>query len=182
MEQKYFLKNCSGWSIWDVHLMYDLIHCYDVLHLCSVFPFTSDRDHSVHEFLFMPTFSDEMRQWIKRARPPREKWRGTWRRNLRMSGFSGLFLFQLPRSPTSQEVMFLTIQVKGPTQEFKKLTTQCWLKMKRAWSLSRQTNPSINQSRQVQRPIVRTTSQSSQLPLLHVSQSKESWFLNSLSY
>ena len=32
-------------------------------------------------------------------------------------------LFQLPRSPTSQEVMFLTIQVKGPTQEFKKRTT-----------------------------------------------------------
>lgn len=32
-------------------------------------------------------------------------------------------LFQLPRSPTSQEVMFLTIQVKGSTQEFKKRTT-----------------------------------------------------------
>uniref|UniRef100_A0AAA9SLL8 Alpha-2-macroglobulin n=1 Tax=Bos taurus TaxID=9913 RepID=A0AAA9SLL8_BOVIN len=31
--------------------------------------------------------------------------------------------FTLPRSPTSQEVMFLTIQVKGPTQEFKKRTT-----------------------------------------------------------
>ncbi|XP_060269425.1 alpha-2-macroglobulin isoform X5 [Ovis aries] len=31
--------------------------------------------------------------------------------------------FSLPRSPTSQEVMFLTIQVKGPTQEFKKRTT-----------------------------------------------------------
>lgn len=31
--------------------------------------------------------------------------------------------FTLPRSPTSQEVMFLTIQVKGSTQEFKKRTT-----------------------------------------------------------
>ncbi|XP_025138969.3 alpha-2-macroglobulin isoform X2 [Bubalus bubalis] len=31
--------------------------------------------------------------------------------------------FTLPRSPTRQEVMFLTIQVKGPTQEFKKRTT-----------------------------------------------------------
>ncbi|XP_058938489.1 alpha-2-macroglobulin isoform X2 [Kogia breviceps] len=31
--------------------------------------------------------------------------------------------FTIPRSPSNEEVMFLTIQVKGPTQEFKKRTT-----------------------------------------------------------
>lgn len=32
-------------------------------------------------------------------------------------------IFQVPRSPSNEEVMFLTIQVKGPTQEFKRRTT-----------------------------------------------------------
>lgn len=32
-------------------------------------------------------------------------------------------MFQVPRSPSKEEVMFLTVQVKGPTQEFKKRTT-----------------------------------------------------------
>ncbi|XP_044929360.1 alpha-2-macroglobulin [Mustela putorius furo] len=31
--------------------------------------------------------------------------------------------FTVPRSPSNEEVMFLTIQVKGPTQEFKRRTT-----------------------------------------------------------
>nr|XP_060515699.1 alpha-2-macroglobulin-like [Panthera onca] len=31
--------------------------------------------------------------------------------------------FTVPRSPSNEEVMFLTVQVKGPTQEFKKRTT-----------------------------------------------------------
>eukprot|EP00069_Balaena_mysticetus_P007429 bmy_05533T0 len=31
--------------------------------------------------------------------------------------------FTIPRAPSNEEVMFLTIQVKGPTQEFKKRTT-----------------------------------------------------------
>ncbi|KAF3816367.1 hypothetical protein GH733_014540, partial [Mirounga leonina] len=31
--------------------------------------------------------------------------------------------FTVPRSPSNEEIMFLTIQVKGPTQEFKKRTT-----------------------------------------------------------
>ena len=61
---------------------------------------------------------------LKGARPLGRSWRGTWRRNLRNEWVFRVFpLFQLPRSPTSQEVMFLTIQVKGPTQEFKKRTT-----------------------------------------------------------
>ncbi|ELV12412.1 Alpha-2-macroglobulin [Tupaia chinensis] len=33
------------------------------------------------------------------------------------------FTFTVPKSPTNQEVMFLTVQVKGPTQEFQRRTT-----------------------------------------------------------
>ena len=92
---------------------------------CSVFPFTNDRGHSVHEFLSMPTFSDENGPVkLKGARPLGRSGRGTWRGNLGNEWVIRVSpLFQLPRSPTSQEVMFLTIQVKGSTQEFKKRTT-----------------------------------------------------------
>ena len=105
--------------------MYDLIHCYDVLHLLFCLP--------IHKWQrsFCPWISVHANflRWdapvkLKGARPLRRSWRGIWRRNLRNEWVFRVFpLFQLPRSPTSQEVMFLTIQVKGPTQEFKKRTT-----------------------------------------------------------
>lgn len=74
MEQKYFFKKLL-WLIYK-EICISCMTSFTVMissTFCSVFPFTSDRDHSVHEFLFMPTFSDEMASEIKRGKTPREK-------------------------------------------------------------------------------------------------------------
>lgn len=78
--------------------------------------------------------------------------------------------------------MFLTIQVKGPTQEFKKRTT---VLVKNEESLVFvQTDKPIYKPEQTgtKRPMVRTTSKTKDLPPLCIPQSKESWFPYSLSY
>lgn len=159
MEQKYFLKTALA-DLWgDVHLMYDLIHCYDVPP-----PFVLSSHSQVTESFCPANFCScqlSPMRWaseIKRARPLRRKLERDLEKKLeKWVGFRVFPLFQLPRSPTSQEVMFLTIQVKGPTQEFKS-GPQCWLKMK-SLVFVQTDKPIYKQSRQVQRPIVRTTSQ-----------------------
>lgn len=93
----------------------------------------------------------------------------------RLNGFSGFLLgpvFQVPRSSLNEEVMFLTVQVKGPTQEFKRRTT---VLVKNEESLVFvQTDKPIYKPGQTgkKRPTVRTTSKRKDLLLLPIPQSK----------
>lgn len=87
-------------------------------------------------------------------------------------GFRICPIFQVPKSSSHEEVMFLTVQVKGPTQEFKKRAT---VMVKNEESLVFvQTDKSIYKPEQTGRkkPTDRTTSKRKDLLPLDVPQAK----------
>lgn len=79
-------------------------------------------------------------------------------------------VFQVPRSPSSEEVMFLSVQVKGATHEFRRQTT---VLVKNQESLVFvQTDKPIYKPGQTgtKRPTVRTTSKRKILPYIFPNQ------------